>query len=66
MLHLDRRVGETITIGDEITVKVVRISPHSCRIGIEAPKSVTIVREELTGAAPGAEAERGSDCGRSQ
>lgn len=47
MLVLSRRLSEVIRIGDEITVTVVKIGPNSVRIGIEAPRSMTIVREEL-------------------
>lgn len=47
MLVLDRKVSERILIGDEIAVMVVRIGPNSVRIGIDAPKSLNIVREEL-------------------
>ncbi|MCA9086540.1 MAG: carbon storage regulator [Planctomycetaceae bacterium] len=47
MLVLSRKAGERILIGDEITVTVVRIGPNSVRIGIEAPRDMNIVREEL-------------------
>lgn len=48
MLVLSRKTSERILIGDEIAITVVRIGPNSCRIGIEAPKTMNIVREELT------------------
>ena len=47
MLVLSRKVGEEIQIGDEITVTVVRIAGGSVRLGIEAPKTTPIAREEL-------------------
>ncbi|MEO2022799.1 MAG: carbon storage regulator CsrA [Pirellulaceae bacterium] len=47
MLVLSRKVGEQIQIGDEITVTVVRIAGGNVRLGIEAPKTTPIAREEL-------------------
>ncbi|MCA9076033.1 MAG: carbon storage regulator [Planctomycetaceae bacterium] len=47
MLVLSRKPGERIMIGDEIAVTIVRIGPNSVRIGIEAPRDMNIVREEL-------------------
>jgi len=49
MLALTRRVGEVIYIGDnkEIAVKVMRVNGNQVSIGIEAPKEVCIIREEL-------------------
>ena len=47
MLVLSRKSGERILIGDDVAITVVRIGPNSVRIGIEAPKSMNIVREEL-------------------
>ncbi len=47
MLVLSRKTSERILIGDEIAITIVRIGPNSVRIGIEAPKSMNIVREEL-------------------
>lgn len=48
MLVLSRKPTEIIRIGDDITVMVVRIGPNSVRLGIEAPKNIVIVRDELT------------------
>ncbi len=48
MLVLSRRVGETILIGDDIAVTLVRIGPNTVRLGITAPREVNIAREELT------------------
>ena len=47
MLVLSRKAGERILIGDDVAITVVRIGPNSVRIGIEAPKSMNIVRQEL-------------------
>ena len=47
MLVLSRKWGESIQIGDDITITVVRIGPGTVRIGIEADRSVNIVRGEL-------------------
>ena len=48
MLVLSRKPGERILIGAEITVTIVRIGPNTVRLGIDAPRSMNIVREELT------------------
>ena len=47
MLVLSRKTSERILIGDDVAITIVRIGPNSVRIGIEAPKSMNIVREEL-------------------
>jgi carbon storage regulator len=47
MLILSRRVGETLRIGSNITVTVVGLKGNSIRIGISAPTSVSVHREEL-------------------
>ena len=47
MLVLSRKPGERILIGDDIAVTVVRIGPNTVRIGIEAPRTMNIVRDEL-------------------
>ncbi|HIK91282.1 MAG TPA: carbon storage regulator [Planctomycetes bacterium] len=52
MLVLSRKSGERILIGDDVAITVVRIGPNSVRIGIEAPKSMNIVREELCNFGP--------------
>jgi carbon storage regulator len=48
MLVLSRKVGESILIGEDISVTVVRIGPAGVRIGIDAPNDLVVVREELT------------------
>lgn len=47
MLVLTRRLGESITIGDNVKVIVVGIDGSQVKLGIEAPKSIEIYREEL-------------------
>ncbi|MEI6495054.1 MAG: carbon storage regulator CsrA [Actinomycetota bacterium] len=47
MLVLARRVGENIRIGDDIIVTVLELSRDQVRIGIRAPRSVTVHREEV-------------------
>jgi carbon storage regulator len=47
MLVLSRKTGEKIRIGDNVTVTIVRIGPNNVRLGIDAPRDLNIVREEL-------------------
>lgn len=47
MLVLSRKVNETIKIGDDIEIRVLEVKGESVRIGIEAPKSMEILRGEL-------------------
>ena len=47
MLVLSRKVGEKILIGDNIAVTVVRVAQGIVRLGVEAPKELPIVREEI-------------------
>lgn len=47
MLILTRRVGETVMIGDEVTVTVLGINGQQVRIGVNAPKDVAVHREEI-------------------
>lgn len=47
MLVLGRRVDESIKIGDDITIKIVGIDRGIVKLGIDAPKNVSILREEL-------------------
>ena len=47
MLVLSRKKEEAIRIGDEVTIKVISIKGGVVRLGIDAPKEVSIVRSEL-------------------
>jgi carbon storage regulator len=47
MLILSRKVGETLMIGDEVTVTVLGIKGSQVRIGVDAPKEVGVYREEI-------------------
>lgn len=47
MLILSRKVGESVTIGNDIVVKVVSLSGNQIRLGITAPREVRVLREEI-------------------
>ena len=47
MLILTRRVGETLMVGDEVTVTVLGVKGNQVRIGINAPKDVAVHRKEI-------------------
>ena len=47
MLILTRRVGEALVIGDDVTITVLEVKGSQVRIGINAPKSVSVHREEI-------------------
>ncbi|EPS0589421.1 TPA: carbon storage regulator CsrA [Pseudomonas aeruginosa] len=47
MLILTRRVGETLMVGDDVTVTVLGVKENQVRIGVNAPKEVAVHREEI-------------------
>ena len=47
MLILTRRVGETLMIGDEVSVTVLGVKGNQVRIGVNAPKDIAVHREEI-------------------
>lgn len=47
MLILSRRAGESLTIGDEITITVVGVNGNQIRLGITAPRDVRVLRQEI-------------------
>ena len=71
MLILTRRVGETVMIGEDITVTVLGVKGNQVRIGVNAPRNVAVHREEIferikreeAGDAPEGDAPEGDDAG---
>jgi len=47
MLILTRRVGETLIVGDDVTITVLGVKGNQVRIGVNAPKDVSVHREEI-------------------
>ena len=47
MLILTRRVGESLMIGDDVTITVLGVKGNQVRIGVDAPKEVAVHREEI-------------------
>ena len=47
MLILTRRIGETLMIGDDVTITVLGVKGNQVRLGVNAPKDVAVHREEI-------------------
>jgi len=47
MLVLTRRVGETLIVGNDVSVTILGVKGNQIRIGVNAPKDVTVHREEI-------------------
>ena len=47
MLYLTRKIDESIIINNDVKIKVIAINRHSIKLGIESPKSSTILRKEI-------------------
>jgi carbon storage regulator len=63
MLILTRRVGETLMIGDEVTVTVLGVKGNQVRIGVNAPRDVAVHREEIYERIKRERAEQASESG---
>ncbi|RUL87954.1 carbon storage regulator [Tautonia sociabilis] len=60
MLVLSRKVGERVLIGGSVVVTIVAAQGRSVRLGVEAPRTVEVLREELAAGAKGPEARPGA------
>ena len=47
MLMMTRRAGQKIILGDNITIEVVEVAGNTVRLGVDAPRSVPVYREEI-------------------
>ena len=58
MLIITRRAGERIMIGDDVVIEILEVAGNSVRVGIEAPRSVPVYRNEIYVAARDGERSR--------
>lgn len=61
MLILTRRIGETLMIGDDVSITVLGVKGNQVRIGIDAPKDVPVHREEIYERIKGGQSQKPSD-----
>ena len=61
MLILTRRVGESLMIGDDVTITVLGVKGNQVRIGVKAPKDVAVHREEILNRIQDGDGGAGSD-----
>jgi carbon storage regulator len=47
MLMMTRRAGQKIVLGEDITIEIVEVAGNTVRVGVEAPRSVPVYREEI-------------------
>lgn len=66
MLIITRKPGERIMLGDDVVVEVIEVSGSSVRLGIAAPRSVPVYREEIWNAVKEEEAGRAPTAGGSE
>ena len=65
MLILTRRVGETLMVGDDVTMTVLGVKGNQVRIGVNAPKEVSVHREEIYQRIQREKLQKSSDLGES-
>jgi carbon storage regulator len=65
MLILTRRVGETVVIGDEVQVTVLGVKGNQVRLGVNAPRDVSVHRQEIYDRIRKEQGGNGTDAGRS-
>ena len=61
MLILTRRVGESLMIGDDVTITVLGVKGNQVRVGVNAPKEVAVHREEILNRIEDAASQRAAD-----